>query len=217
MNEFLVKLIANGGKGSGNFNPGQGRGVGKPGFGSGMSGKTSKEKTSHVPSKIESDTAEYSFKQVDSSKGKRYEVDVKDKRTGKTLFKAGDKLEAIRLHDSGDGRFIFDILPRFDEFDDIYGRAPYDSFEDAFKGLDKSIKEYQKFLDKFEKKPSSKKIDDGVKAFEDISDYLGNRGKTKSLLKEYRSDEQKAIDRLAEYTGSRSEAKRMLEAAEEFH
>ena len=33
MNEFLVKLIANGGPGSGNFNPGQGRGVGKPGKG----------------------------------------------------------------------------------------------------------------------------------------------------------------------------------------
>ena len=30
MNEFLIKLIANGGKGSGNHNPGQGRGVGKP-------------------------------------------------------------------------------------------------------------------------------------------------------------------------------------------
>ena len=30
MNEFLVKLIANGGPGSGNHNPGQGRGVGKP-------------------------------------------------------------------------------------------------------------------------------------------------------------------------------------------
>lgn len=30
MNEYLVKLIANGGKGSGNFTPGQGRGVGKP-------------------------------------------------------------------------------------------------------------------------------------------------------------------------------------------
>ena len=34
MNEFLVKLIANGGPGSGNFNPGQGRGVGKPSEGS---------------------------------------------------------------------------------------------------------------------------------------------------------------------------------------
>lgn len=34
MNEFLVKLIANGGPGSGNFNPGQGRGKGKPGNGS---------------------------------------------------------------------------------------------------------------------------------------------------------------------------------------
>lgn len=33
MNEFLVKLIANGGPGSGNFNPGQGRGIGKPGKG----------------------------------------------------------------------------------------------------------------------------------------------------------------------------------------
>ena len=30
MNEFLIKLIANGGEGSGNRNPGQGRGVGKP-------------------------------------------------------------------------------------------------------------------------------------------------------------------------------------------
>lgn len=30
MNEFLIKLIANGGKGSGNHNPGQGRGAGKP-------------------------------------------------------------------------------------------------------------------------------------------------------------------------------------------
>ena len=30
MNEFLIKLIANGGEGSGNHNPGQGRGVGKP-------------------------------------------------------------------------------------------------------------------------------------------------------------------------------------------
>ena len=30
MNEFLVKLVANGGPGSGNHNPGQGRGVGKP-------------------------------------------------------------------------------------------------------------------------------------------------------------------------------------------
>lgn len=45
MNEFLVKLIANGGPGSGNFNPGQGRGVGKPGKGGKSSGtsKTSKE------------------------------------------------------------------------------------------------------------------------------------------------------------------------------
>ena len=34
MNEFLIKLIANGGKGSGNHNPGQGRGVGKPASGS---------------------------------------------------------------------------------------------------------------------------------------------------------------------------------------
>ena len=34
MNEFLIKLISNGGVGSGNFNPGQGRGVGKPGAGS---------------------------------------------------------------------------------------------------------------------------------------------------------------------------------------
>lgn len=33
MNEFLVKLVANGGKGSGNFTPGQGRGVGKPASG----------------------------------------------------------------------------------------------------------------------------------------------------------------------------------------
>ena len=33
MNEFLIKLIANGGKGSGNHNPGQGRGVGKPASG----------------------------------------------------------------------------------------------------------------------------------------------------------------------------------------
>ena len=31
MNEFLIKLVANGGKGSGNFTPGRGRGVGKPG------------------------------------------------------------------------------------------------------------------------------------------------------------------------------------------
>ena len=30
MNEFLIKLIVNGGKGSGNFTPGQGRGIGKP-------------------------------------------------------------------------------------------------------------------------------------------------------------------------------------------
>jgi hypothetical protein len=50
MNEFLVKLISNGGPGSGNFNPGQGRGKGKPGSGSSSkssdktSGKSSAEK-----------------------------------------------------------------------------------------------------------------------------------------------------------------------------
>ena len=33
MNEFLIKLIANGGPNSGNHNPGQGRGVGKPASG----------------------------------------------------------------------------------------------------------------------------------------------------------------------------------------
>lgn len=47
MNEFLVKLIANGGPGSGNFNPGQGRGKGKPGNGS--SSKSS-DKTSGTSS-----------------------------------------------------------------------------------------------------------------------------------------------------------------------
>lgn len=42
MNEFLIKLIANGGKGSGNHNPGQGRGVGKPAKGNkGKAGKFS--------------------------------------------------------------------------------------------------------------------------------------------------------------------------------
>lgn len=40
MNEFLVKLISNGGPGSGNHNPGQGRGVGKPVSGSKSSGST---------------------------------------------------------------------------------------------------------------------------------------------------------------------------------
>lgn len=41
MNEFLVKLIANGGPGSGNFNPGQGRGKGKPGSGTTSKGSDS--------------------------------------------------------------------------------------------------------------------------------------------------------------------------------
>lgn len=44
MNEFLIKLIANGGPGSGNHNPGQGRGVGKPANGNkGKAGKFSKD------------------------------------------------------------------------------------------------------------------------------------------------------------------------------
>lgn len=34
MNEYLIKLMANGGPGSGNHSPGQGRGVGKPSKGS---------------------------------------------------------------------------------------------------------------------------------------------------------------------------------------
>lgn len=101
MNEFLVKLIANGGPGSGNFNPGQGRGIGKPGSGRKSSASTSSKKTI-------SKEGFNNLKKVLSEHIKKYEHEIENaKRQKEKLLKNLEKVqredeEMKKLADSDD-------------------------------------------------------------------------------------------------------------------
>lgn len=97
MNEFLIKLISNGGPGSGNFTPGQGRGVGKPGSGSKSSGTNEgKSKKSGVgPAKISKKDVQKLLK-PDHDRYTREVVDIKynpdkDCYEAKTIVKFKDE------------------------------------------------------------------------------------------------------------------------------
>lgn len=90
MNEFLVKLIANGGPGSGNFNPGQGRGVGKPGSGSKSSSSTKSKTGEKSKEKIDKFSSKWKEKGLDkpASSVPELEKQIKD---AKELYKEFEK------------------------------------------------------------------------------------------------------------------------------
>lgn len=218
MNEFLIKLIANGGQGSGNFNPGQGRGVGKPDSGSKISGDTSKNKEVHNPPKTKSDVMNETLeKSIESFEKELKNAEAEKEKHLKKIYDSEEELKKLeKLVDSGtiDEEAFENAKKAISEFQ-AEMREYVSQDEKTIKLQKKNIEDYRKLQEKFKKKDFSKAIDP-VKAFEDISDYLGNKSEAKSLLKEYQFDDQKAIDKLAEYTGSRREAKKILEAAEDY-
>lgn len=184
MNEFLVKLIQNGGKGSGNFNPGQGRGVGKPASGSHSSSKTGKINSGSnskykvdIDSSVEKDVYDYlssdKFKEKDTKLYTIYSLEYaaeKDKDIAKAYKEAAKK--SYKYYKDGPQGLLADK--------DIYGAAKGSDKAD----LDyKSIVKERKTIEKSIEKDIAQTIKESGKKISDykIETFIGQYGGEKEI------------------------------------